>query len=410
MTDARPAQAQSGRILFWMCVIIGVNQLGFGAVIPVLPLYAKSFGVSVTAIGMTVAVYGFARFAAALPGAGMCDRIGRRPALAIGGLVSVIGNLWSGLAGVFDEFLLARLVAGAGAGLVMTAGSVVVADISPPERRGRMMATYMGVFLFAVGVGPFPGGVLAEQFGLEAPFHFYALLSVVVGGVAWWLIPETRDFSGHVHAAGGPPRATFFEQLRTLSGNTGYLLVCLIGFTNAFVRTGALFSVVPLLATESLGLSPGQIGGAFALGSVLGMGASYPAGAIADRHGRKPVIVPATLMTGVSFIAYWLAPSFAWFLVASIAWGIAAAVSGAAPSAYAADSATPGTNATAMAGYRMLSDVGYVLGPISLGLLADVAGPAVTLATSATIIVAVGGLFARYAPESHPRPRTGPGR
>ena len=47
------------------------------------------------------------------------------------------------------------------------------------------------------------------------------------------------------------------------------MLVCLIGFMNAFVRTGGLFSIVPLLASKTLGLSPGQIGSAFALGSVL---------------------------------------------------------------------------------------------------------------------------------------------
>lgn len=148
------------RILVWMCVIIGVNQLGFGALIPVLPLYAQSFGVSTSAIGMTIAIYGLARFAAAMPGAGLSDRFGRRPTIALGGVVSTLGNFWSAFAPGYGEFLIARFVAGAGAGLVMTAGAVVVADISPPDRRGRYMATYMGVFLFAVGIGPFPGGFL----------------------------------------------------------------------------------------------------------------------------------------------------------------------------------------------------------------------------------------------------------
>jgi predicted MFS family arabinose efflux permease len=195
--DSRRLDPQ--RILVWMCVIIGVNQLGFGALIPVLPLYAQSFGVSTSAIGMTIAIYGLARFAAALPGAGLSDRLGRRPTMALGGVVSTLGNLWSAFATDYPEFLIARFVAGAGAGLVMTAGSVVVADISPPERRGRMMATYMGVFLFAVGIGPFPGGVLAEHFGLAAPFHLYAALALVVGAIAWWVIPETRDFGRPAH-------------------------------------------------------------------------------------------------------------------------------------------------------------------------------------------------------------------
>ena len=50
-----------------MCVLIGVNQLGFGAIVPVLPLYAQAFGVTVSAVGMAVAIYGFARFLIAMP-------------------------------------------------------------------------------------------------------------------------------------------------------------------------------------------------------------------------------------------------------------------------------------------------------------------------------------------------------
>src|SRR5690348_1013459 len=56
------------RILVWMCVLVAVNQLGFGAMVPSLPLYASSFGVSASAVGLTVAIYGFARFLVIMPG------------------------------------------------------------------------------------------------------------------------------------------------------------------------------------------------------------------------------------------------------------------------------------------------------------------------------------------------------
>ena len=82
------------RVLVWMCVLVAVNQLGFGAMIPSLPLYAQSFGVPASAIGMAVAVYGLARFVIAIPAGQLSDRLGRRPTLAIGGLISAIGNLW----------------------------------------------------------------------------------------------------------------------------------------------------------------------------------------------------------------------------------------------------------------------------------------------------------------------------
>ena len=120
-----------------------------------------------------------------------------------------------------------------------------------------------------------------------------------------------------------------------------------------------------------------------------------------DRHGRKAVIVPATVVTGASLAVFLLAPSYAWFLAGCVAWSLAAGVSGAAPAAYAADVAPPRMNAAAMSAYRMLGDLGYVVGPIALGLATDLLGADATLAGTAALLVLVGGLFAWLAPETH---------
>src|ERR1700748_748373 len=113
-TEIKSATSER-RILLWMCLLVGVNQLGFGAMVPALPLYASSFGVSASAIGLAVAAYGLARFLAVLPGGQLADRWGRRPMLAIAGLISAVGNFWCAAAHSYVEFNLARLVAGAGA-------------------------------------------------------------------------------------------------------------------------------------------------------------------------------------------------------------------------------------------------------------------------------------------------------
>src|SRR5436853_3055641 len=117
------------RVLVWMCVLIAVNQLGFGAVVAVLALYARSFGVSQSAIGLAIAVYGFARFAVAMPAGRLADRAGRRAGLALGGLVSGGGNLICALAPCYAVFIAGRFVAGAGAPLVLITGPVILADI-----------------------------------------------------------------------------------------------------------------------------------------------------------------------------------------------------------------------------------------------------------------------------------------
>src|SRR6267143_521377 len=343
------------RVLVWMCVLIAVNQLGFGSVVPVLALYARSFGVTQSAIGLAIAVYGLARFLVAMPVGRLTDVVGRRTALALGGLVTAAGNVLCAVAPSFAVFVAARFVAGVGAALVLVAGQIVLADITTPARRGRVMAVYQGVFLFAVGIGPLPGGVLAERFGLAAPFLVYAVAGT---------------------------------------------LAALVSFMNAVARTGALFNVIPVLARDRLALSTDRIGVGLALSSLVGLVLAYPAGVLVDRWGRKVVIVPATVVAGLSLILFLTAPSYAWFLVACGTWSVAVGISGAAPAAYAADVAPPGMNAAAMSTFRMLADLGYVVGPIVLGVVTDVFGADAVLGGTAACLMLVALLFARLAPES----------
>jgi MFS family permease len=382
-------------------VLVAVNQLGFGAVVAVLALYARSFGVGQSAIGLAIAVYGLARFLLAVPAGQLADRVGRRGVLALGGLVSAAGNLACAYAPTYPLFIGGRFIAGAGASLVLIGGTVVLADITTSANRGRTMAIYQGVFLFAVGVGPVPGGLLAERFGLTAPFMVYAVAGTLAAAVAWFQIPETR--AGHamgaaVAAAELPP---FGAQLRLLTARIGFVLATLISFVGAVARTGALFNVIPVLARDRLGLSADRIGVGLALASLVGLVLIYPSGVLVDRFGRKLLIVPATLMSAASMLLFLQAPSYGWFLTACVVWSLATGVSGAAPAAYAADVAPPGMNAAAMSAFRMLSDAGYVLGPIVLGLITDLFGADVALATAAVLLAAAAILFARFAPESH---------
>jgi DHA1 family multidrug resistance protein-like MFS transporter len=393
------------RILIWMCVLVAVNQLGFGAIVPTIALYAQSFGVSASEIGIAVAVYGLARFFVAAPSGQICDRFGRRPTLALGGLVTALGNAWCAWATSFPEFVAARFVAGAGAGLIITAGQVVLADITTPERRGRVIAIYQGTFIFAVGIGPLPGGLLADHLGLAAPFTAYAIAGLAAGIVAWLAVGETRDLARDRGGGGAGPRPPYLAQVGLLVRQRGYVLVCLIALINAVARTGGLFSIIPIWASLRLGLSVAEIGVGFAVGSVLGVLAAYPAGMLVDRLGRKAVIVPATLVSGVSMLLFCFAPSYWWFLLSCVVWSVATSVGGAAPAAYAADSAPPGMNATTMSLYRMAGDAGYVAGPIALGLLVDLQGPETALVFSAVLLVLIALLFAVLAPETYRRGR-----
>lgn len=388
------------RVLIAMCVLIFSNQLGFGAMVPSLPLYAETFGVSATAIGMAIAVYGLARFVMAIPSGQIADKWGRQPALAIGGLLSAAGNFWSVYADTYPEFMAARFVAGAGAGMVVTTGSVVLADITTKERRGRVISIYQGTFIFAVGIGPLPGGFLAQNYGLLAPFWFCAAASLIAGAVALFAVKETRHLAqGKEAKSGGLPPLR--QQLALLWGNTGFMLVSGIALTNALTRTGGLFNIVPIIGSFRVGLDYYEIGIGLGVGSLLGLLAVYPAGMAVDRWGRKAVIVPATIITGASFMLFAVADSFLTFAAANALWGVASSIGGSAPAAYAADSAPPGMNASAMGLFRMLGDIGYVVGPILLGFIVDVQGTESALYLSTFLLFAIGIAFAKFAPETY---------
>ena len=391
------------RVLFWICVLIAISQLGFGSIVPVVPLYARSFGVSQSAIGLAIASHGLARFLLSVPAGQIADRVGRRATLALGGLVTATGSLLCALAPDYLTFLGARFVLGSGAGLVLTGGQIILADISPPERRGRIMGVYSGVFAFAVGLGPIPGGVLAERFGLPVPFYIFSALALAATAVAWWRVPETRGFRPAGATPVARPSVPFMAQLRLLVARPGFLLVSLIGFANNFSRTGGLFAIIPILGKERLGLATDQIGFALGLSSIVAVTLAYPSGVLSDRFGRKAVIVPATLLNGLSYLVFPVAPSYLWFLAGFVVWSVAVGISGPAPTAYAADIAPAGMNAAAMSSFRMLSDVGYIVGPLLLGLLADLVGAGSALGLATVLLVGMGSLFALRAPETRRR-------
>lgn len=408
---------QRWNILIWMCVLITANQFGFGAIVPVVPLFAEQFGVSQSAIGLTIAVFGLARFLVNVPAGRVADMFGRRNALATGGVITFVGTVLCAVAPTYEFFLVARFIAGAGAAFVLTGGQIVLADISSNNNRGRVMAIYQGVFLVTVGAGAFPGGWLAENFSLAAPFWGAAALAGVVSLLAWFMVPETRELSGHFRsksATGSAVPVSSRDQLAAVVAAPGFALISLVGFATVAARTGALFNVIPVFAEERIGLGADQIGIGLGMVSLIGLAFVYPSGLLVDRFGRKAIIVPSTILSSLGMILFGMSTTFEFYLLASIAWSTASGISGATPAAYAADIAPPGMTASAMGTFRAISDSGYVFGPLVLGALADATSSVTALQATAVALLLIGVLFALRAPESlqrdgpEPTKSTGP--
>ncbi|MGH2583628.1 MAG: MFS transporter [Dehalococcoidia bacterium] len=391
------------RVFLTLCILILINQLGFGLITPVLPLYADSFGLGPSMIGVVIGVYGLARFLVNVPAGRVAEAKGRRPVLIAGTLISCLAAALTATAQDLPQLLLYRVLGGAGAATVLIAGQVMVADLSTPDNRGRLSSLYQGFFLIGVGLGPLPGGFIADHFGLRAPFVAYSIFTGLTCIAAMLTLAETRPavgshpapVSGSMHDGTPGARSVFFS--------LGFVLIAAVSFVQFFARTGAMFNVVPLLGDERLGLSPSQIGLMLTLVNVLNIATLYHAGTLSDRFGRKPVIWPSTVIAGLSMLAFAASQSYAAFIGSALLWGLASGISGPSPGAYIVDLAPPDRRGQVIGAYRTCADAGYIVGPILLGWLAGAAGFGAPLILTAALFLITGALFAVFAPETHRR-------
>ena len=395
------------RIFLTLCLLILVNQLGFGIITPVLPLYADSFGLGPSLIGVVIGVYGLARFLANVPAGRLAEARGRRTVLIGGTLLNALASALIATAQNLPQLLVYRVLGGAGAAAVLTAGQIMVGDLATPANRARLTSAYQGFFLTGLGLGPLPGGLLAGWAGLRAPFIALALCSALAGVVAMLLITETKPAArASLSAAERLPRTDGDLSMWTVAASPAFVLVAAVTFVQFFARTGALFNVVPLLGRERIGISPTQIGMALTLVNVLNIATLYHAGALSDRFGRKPVIWPSTVISGLSMVAFALSDSYLAYLGGALLWGLASGIAGPSPGAYITDLAPAALRGRIFGLYRTCGDAGYIAGPLLLGWLVSLAGFSAPLLLTAGMFVVAGGLFALFAPETHARQQT----
>lgn len=390
------------RVFLTLCVLILVNQLGFGLITPILPLYADSFGLGPSLIGVVIGAYGLARFLVNVPAGRLAEAKGRRPVLIVGTLINSLSAALMATAQNLPQLLLYRVLGGAGAATVLLAGQIMVADLATPSNRARLSSVYQGFFLIGLGLGPLPGGFLADQFGLRAPFVVYALTAGVTCLAALVLLSETRPAATPAPADGAEPAGSSAPAGAVL-WSAGFVLIAAVSFMQFFARTGAMFNIVPLLGRERLELSPAQIGLTLTLVNILNIATLYHAGTLSDRFGRKPVIWPSTVIAGLSMLAFAASGSFAGFIGSALLWGLASGISGPSPGAYIADLSPPERRGRVIGAFRSCSDAGYIVGPLLLGWLAGVAGFSAPLILTALLFVLAGALFAVFAPETHRR-------
>ncbi|WP_437663830.1 MFS transporter [Sorangium sp. So ce1182] len=294
------ASARSERtILLLVAAVQFVNLLDVMMVMPLGPDLASALGIPASELGLVGGSYTAAAALSGVAGAFFLDRFDRRRALAVAMLGLVLGTAAGGFATGLPSLLAARMVAGAFAGPATSLSLSIVADVIPPERRGKAMGVVMGAYSFAAVLGVPAGLELARRGGFHVPFFAVAGLGVLVAGLAIVLLPSMRGHLGGAAAPGGALR-----ELRALVSRP---LVVLSYLATAAVMM-ASFLIIPNISAyvqHNLGYPRDRLGLLYLAGGALSFVVMRTAGPLLDRLGAfRTSLAGAALLVGVLYAGF----------------------------------------------------------------------------------------------------------
>ncbi|MGY1704586.1 MFS transporter [Geodermatophilus sp. SYSU D00697] len=383
---SRPRSAEAlPREVGVLSVVAFVVALGFGIVAPAIPLFARSFGVGTTAVGLAVSAFAFFRFVSAFGGGSLVERLGERTVLALGLTTVAVTTGLAGLAHSFPVFLGLRAAGGIGSAMFTVAALSLLLRASPPAHRGRAAATYQGGFILGGIAGPALGGLLAEV-SPRLPFLLYAGFLLVAGGVAV-LFLRSGPPPAPAPTPGVPELATRALPLRAAFRSRVYVAALLANLGVGWVLFGVRNSLVPLYVTEELGRTVAWAGAGLLAGSLAQALGLLRSGRLADTWGRRPSLLLGTSLATASTAVLVLPPATGAFLLSMAAFGLAASLLASVPAALVGD-VSPARGGRVVAVFQMSADLGGIVGPLAAGWLTD----AVSYQAAFAVTTAVLGL------------------
>ena len=169
---------------------VALDLVGFGIVLPVLPLYARRFHASAAVAGALVASFSLAQLLASPLWGRVSDRVGRKPVLIVSLVGTALGSLLTGLAGGLALLFIGRVVDGA-SGASVSVAQASVADLASPEQRSRLFGLLGAAFGIGFVLGPAIGAALTP-ISPRLPFLAAAAVAGVNALVAIRRLPETK--------------------------------------------------------------------------------------------------------------------------------------------------------------------------------------------------------------------------
>ena len=276
-------------------LIVFIDLLGFGVIIPLLPFYGVHFGATPAEVTWMMACYSLAQFFCSPLLGRLSDRLGRRPVLLLSLCASVGSYLWLGFADALWMLFAARLLAGAGAGNI-AAAQAYISDVTTPETRAKGMGMIGAAFGLGFTVGPALGGLVAGSHPGAAALARPAFLAAGLSALAFLVAMARLKESLPESAREAPPRPGRWQVARDVLTRPllGRLIVLLFVTVTAFAGMETTFA---LWANSAFGWGPRAVGYNFLyVGLVLVAVQGGLIGRLSRRFGEGRLILGGAAM------------------------------------------------------------------------------------------------------------------
>jgi multidrug resistance protein len=389
---AVPAGRPSLVVLF---VTVFIDLMGFGIVIPLLPLYAERMSATAFEAGVLLAVYSLMQLLFAPVWGRLSDRVGRRPVLLMSLAGSALSYLLLATAGSLGMLFAARVLAGV-AGANIPVAQAYIADVTSGAERTRGMGLIGAAFGLGMVIGPALGGGLL-LLGPRAPELFAAGLCLANVLVAAVRLPESHAPSGSRRDAFRHPLAPRAVRAVVRRGGVAGLLATFFFVTLGFAVMEGTFS---LTATHRHGYPASQVAGLWLyMGLVAVVVQGWLVGRLARRVPERLLVMAGAAALGMGLAAVpWADPGPELLIALAL---VVAGQGLASPSLASLLSRSAGTAQGAVLGLsQSLSAAARVIGPAAGGLVLHRLGPGATYAGAA---LGAAGALAFAVPAARPR-------
>jgi MFS family permease len=379
-------------------LLVAINALVGGMVgqeRTVLPLLASQvFDLQAFTAALTfIVAFGLTKAATNFVAGALSDRLGRKPVLVAGWLIGLPVPLLLIWAPDWGWIVLANVLLGINQGLTWSTTVIMKIDLVGPARRGLAMGINEAAGYGVLALTAFATGLLAERYGLRpAPFLLGLAYAAMGLGLSSLLVRETRGHAVHEgasHAADAPRSGGL--STRQVFARTSFREPALSAASQAGLvnnlNDGLAWGLLPIYYAAA-GLSLAEIGMLAAIYPAVWSIGQLVTGALSDKVGRKGLIAGGMLLQALAIAAIAVTSGFAPWAAGAVLLGAGTAMVYPTLLAVIGDVAHPAWRASAVGVYRLWRDLGFAVGAVVAGLIADRAGmPAAILVVASLTFV-----------------------